>query len=342
MVQLAIDNLHSEKVLASLLEINKLIDPYSNQNPQVNPEAMIQENTTDTPSQFPVQKSSNDRQVLEEFPVLCMTATNSPETEKDICSKLNIHADAIISSNTFLRKNLHLSFSKETGRAPNVMKIFQCKKWRNLRPLIIYCNFKVGTEICANYMKQNGYSAVSFSGDMDEFQKLNILQQFLKQSENEGKPKTEQSTLDSICNQEFTIDCICSTISLSVGLDHRHVRGLVHYNMSRNIENYLQEIGRSGRDGAPALCHSFITDFDYFFQRGKIFTEYVWDRESIKRVLCLVLNLDGRTVEMKKRLGGQHTMKGSKRGKNEETEESGGKNPNMKDVTYKFIRKSTF
>jgi ATP-dependent DNA helicase Q4 len=50
-----------------------------------------------------------------------------------------------------------------------------------------------------------------------------------------------------------------------MGLDHRHIRGIVHYNMPANLETYVQEIGRAGRDGRMAFCHMFLDDSDYYF-----------------------------------------------------------------------------
>lgn len=74
-----------------------------------------------------------------------------------------------------------------------------------------------------------------------------------------------------------------------MGIDKRDISSVIHYDLPRSIENYVQEIGRAGRDGTLARCHMFLNNDD-FYQLRRITLSDLLDSESGYRLTskCIV------------------------------------------------------
>ena len=64
-----------------------------------------------------------------------------------------------------------------------------------------------------------------------------------------------------------------------MGIDKSDIQSVIHYDVPRSVENYVQEIGRAGRDGTLARCHMFLNNND-FYQLRRITLSDLLDTQS--------------------------------------------------------------
>jgi ATP-dependent DNA helicase Q4 len=67
-----------------------------------------------------------------------------------------------------------------------------------------------------------------------------------------------------------------------MGIDKSDIQSVIHFDMPKSIENYVQEIGRAGRDGKLARCHLFLNDEDFYKLRRMVLTDILDFQNALK------------------------------------------------------------
>lgn len=162
--------------------------------------------------------------------VLLLTATATEKVVEDICVKFGIAGQNVICTG-FYRRNLFLQVSpvKESGKKDHLVK--RIMKVQDA-PTIIYVTLQKTAEQIAAFLTENGINTWPYHAGMTNEERENIQNEFLS-----GR-----------------ITCIAATIAFGMGIDKRDIRRVIHFDLPKSIENYSQEIGRSGRDGALSFC----------------------------------------------------------------------------------------
>lgn len=61
-------------------------------------------------------------------------------------------------------------------------------------------------------------------------------------------PQIQEKVLASLTDIDGLIRCVFATNALGLGVNFPNIRRVVHYGIPRDMEEYVQEIGRGGRD----------------------------------------------------------------------------------------------
>ena len=158
--------------------------------------------------------------------IAAFTATADEATRREIVDKLFPGAPKIFLRG-FDRPNLRIAF--EPKRNPG-QRIENFALARRGQAGIVYCASRKGVERMAERLSAAGLDALPYHAGLD--------------------PETRNANQRAFVQSDGVV--MAATIAFGMGVDKPDVRYVVHADLPKSVESYYQEIGRAGRDGAPA------------------------------------------------------------------------------------------
>ena len=65
------------------------------------------------------------------------------------------------------------------------------------------------------------------------------------------------------------LDVICATSAFGMGINKENIRSIIHYHLPNTVEEYIQEVGRAGRDGKQSMATLLYSYTDLAFKYRK-------------------------------------------------------------------------
>lgn len=192
----------------------------------------------------PYLKIADIRPLIDDVPVLALTATATPEVVTDIQEKLQFKQENVFQK-SFERKNLTYVVQQEEDKFSRLMRVIN----RIPGTGIVYVRNRRKTREIALYLQKQGVRADYYHAG-------------LEQQTRELRQKNWMQGVTRI---------IVSTNAFGMGIDKPNVRFVVHMDVPDNLEAYFQEAGRGGRDQKQAWAvmlynKSDLIDAERYFE----------------------------------------------------------------------------
>jgi ATP-dependent DNA helicase RecQ len=164
-----------------------------------------------------------------------MTATATIAVRQDIKSlfakhQILIHAEICSSSK---RENLEYQIIPTSKQAKDGILIAKVKQaLATGGAVLVYTATRKDAARLAQMLKDNQIEARCYHSKISKHDKQEILRKF----------------------KDKELNVVVATCAFGMGIDRSDVRAVIHHAMSSNLEGYVQEVGRAGRDGKPSVC----------------------------------------------------------------------------------------
>ncbi|CAG2111602.1 unnamed protein product, partial [Medioppia subpectinata] len=230
------------------------------------------------PSYLQLYRVLRDKLKIRTF--LALTATATKKTALTIARILGLDPQNDIIGTTLVPENLVLTVSKDSNKELALIDLLKSNRFNGLKSIIIYCTRREQTERLASLIR------VSFQEIRQTDKKTGkSVIVWDAQPYHAGMTAEERNRVQKrFIRGDLRV--IVATIAFGMGINKADIRAIIHYNLPKSFENYMQEIGRAGRDGFEAHCHLFLdSDGSDLFELQRHIYANSTDRKCLRKLI---------------------------------------------------------
>ncbi|WP_152654644.1 ATP-dependent DNA helicase RecQ [Oceanobacillus sp. CFH 90083] len=199
-------------------------------------------------------------------PVLALSATATPDVQADILQSLH-KPNMKKHIYPMDRENIAFCVEEVENDQEKLERIVGITKYYFVPALIYFTSRQAAEEVALSLAaKLPDRKIAYYHGGMEATERLRIQQQFMN-------------------NQ---IDIICCTSAFGMGINKPDIRLVVHYHLPLQVESYIQEAGRAGRDGKSSVGVILYQKGDFRLSASMVKNELP-AMEEIDRLITMIL-----------------------------------------------------
>ena len=169
--------------------------------------------------------------------IAAFTATADPATQQTLCAVLGLQNPQIVKLNPY-RSNLHISIKTVWTPKGRRQAMLNFIRQQGKQSGLVYARSRRGTEALAKWLSAQGYRVRAYHGGLAAVERRRI----------------ESGWIDG--RYQFVV----CTSAFGMGINKSDCRFVVHYEVPGLLSEYVQEIGRGGRDKKVAEVLALVSE----------------------------------------------------------------------------------
>ncbi|MFC2948283.1 RecQ family ATP-dependent DNA helicase [Virgibacillus sediminis] len=201
-------------------------------------------------------------------PVLALSATATPQVQQDIISSLGKTG---IHKHIYPMDRNNIAFCIEPVQDDKEKQSHIIRLLKEFRvPALIYFSSRQAAEDTAKILSASleDRNIAFYHGGMEQSDRVAIQQQFMNEQ----------------------LDVICCTSAFGMGINKNNIRLVIHYHLPGQMESFIQEVGRAGRDGKSSVSVLLYGENDMFLPK-RIAEKELPSEEELKAAASILKSL---------------------------------------------------